>query len=65
MSLTGPMAEWLEWHAGKQGVAGSIPDGGMHYHSEFFANFPLITNEWIPYKSNQAWKSSREMDAQR
>ena len=45
MSLTGPMAEWLEWHAGKQGVAGSIPDGGMHYHSEFFANFPLITNE--------------------
>ena len=34
MSLTVPMVEWLEEHAGKQGVAGSIPGGSMHYHFE-------------------------------
>ena len=25
----------VEGHAGKQGVAGSIPGGGIHYHFEF------------------------------
>ena len=30
------MAEWLEQHAGKQGVAGSIPGGGIYFHFEFF-----------------------------
>ena len=38
MSLTVPIAEWLEGHTGKQGVAGSIPGGGIHYHFEFFAS---------------------------
>ena len=37
MSLSLPIAEWLEGHAGKQGVAGSIPGGGIHYHFEIFA----------------------------
>ena len=37
MSLTVPRAEWLEGHAGKQVVAGSIPGGGTHYHFDFFA----------------------------
>ena len=41
MSLTVQMAELLEGHAGKQGVAGSIPDGGIHY----IFNFPL-TSRW-------------------
>ena len=34
MSISLPMAEWLEGHSGKQGVAGSIPGGGIHYHFE-------------------------------
>ena len=37
MSLTVLIADWLEGHAGKQGVAGLIPGGGIHYHFEFFA----------------------------
>ena len=43
MSLTFPIAEKLERHAGKQEVAGSIPDGGIYFHFEFFAYFPLLT----------------------
>ena len=43
MSSTAPIAEWLEGHAGKQGVAGSIPGGGIHDDFELFAYFPLIT----------------------
>ena len=35
MSSTAPIVEWLEGHAGKQGVAASIPGGGIHYHFEF------------------------------
>ena len=31
MSISLPIAEWLEGHAGKQGVAGSIPGGGIHF----------------------------------
>ena len=60
-----PIAEWLEGHAGKQGVAGSIPSWGIHYHFEFFANGPLFTSRRRPYKWNQAWHSSRVMGAQR
>ena len=30
------MAEWLEVHAWKQGITGSIPGGGRDYHFEFF-----------------------------
>ena len=30
MLLTGSVAEWLERHAEKRGVAGSIPDGGIY-----------------------------------
>ena len=49
MSSTAPMAEWLEGHAGKQGVAGSIPGGGIYYHFEFFAYIPVITARRRPY----------------
>ena len=35
MSSTAPIAEWLERQAGKRGVAGSIPGGGINYHFEF------------------------------
>ena len=37
------IAEWLERRAGKQDVAGTIPDGGTCFHSEYFAYFPLLT----------------------
>ena len=37
MLLTVPIGEWLEGHAGKQGVIGSIPGGGIYYHFQFFA----------------------------
>ena len=30
MSLTVPIAEWLERNAGKRGVAGTIPCGGIY-----------------------------------
>ena len=36
MSISLPIAEWLKGHAGKQGVAGSIPGKGIHYHFEIF-----------------------------
>ena len=32
MSISLPIAEWLEGHTGKEGVAGSNPGGGIHYH---------------------------------
>ena len=35
LSSTSPIAAWLEGHAGKQGVAGSNPGGGIGYHFEF------------------------------
>ena len=35
MSISLPIAEWIEGHARKQGVAGSIPGGGIHYHLKF------------------------------
>ena len=35
MSLTILIAKRLEQHAGKQGGAGSIPGGGIYFHSEF------------------------------
>ena len=38
-----PRAEWLERHAGKQVVIGSIPGGGTYFHFEFCAFFPLLT----------------------
>ena len=50
MSISLPIAEWLEGHAGKQGVAGSIPGGGIHYHFEIFANGTLFH---IPAKTIQ------------
>ena len=50
MSISLPIAEWLEGHAGKQGVAGSIPDGGIHYHFEIFANGTLFTSRRKPHK---------------
>ena len=37
MSLTGSVAEWLESHARKPVVVGSIPGGGIHFQFEFFA----------------------------
>ena len=53
-----PIAEWLEGHAGKRGVAGSIPGGGIHYH---FLKFSLTERCSHPYKWNQAWHSCRVM----
>ena len=50
VSSTAPIAEWLEGHAGKQGVAGSIPGGGILYRFEFLAYIPLITSRRRPYK---------------
>ena len=44
MSISLPIAEWLEGHSGKQGVAGSIPGGGIPYHFEIFANGTLFTS---------------------
>ena len=35
MSSTAPIVDYLEGHAGKQVVAGSIPGGGIHYHLNF------------------------------
>ena len=35
MSISLPIAEWLEGHAREQGVAGSIPGRGIHYHLKF------------------------------
>ena len=43
LSLTVPIAEWLERHARKQAVAGSIPGVGIYFHFEFFAHIPLFT----------------------
>ena len=37
MSITVPIAEWLEGHAGKQWVTGSIPGGGINHDFDFFA----------------------------
>ena len=64
MSFTVPIAEWLEWHTEKQGVAGSIPVGGIYFHFEFCAYFPMLTAQRRPYKWNQAWHSSRVIGAQ-
>ena len=50
MSLTVPIVEWLDGHAGKQCVAGSIPGGGRHYHFEFFAYGTLFTSRRRLYK---------------
>ena len=50
MSVTVPIAEWLEGDAGKQEVAGSLPGGGIHYHFEFFAYGTLFTSRRRPYK---------------
>ena len=38
LSLTVPIAKWLERHAWKQGVAGSIPGGGTYFHFELSAS---------------------------
>ena len=54
MSLTVPIAEWLERHSGKQGVTGSIPGGGIHYYFEFFAYETLFISRRGPCKYNQA-----------
>ena len=56
MSISLPIAEWLEGHAGKQGVAGSIPGGGIYYYFRIFANGTLFTSRRRPYKWNQAWQ---------
>ena len=64
VSLTVLIAEWLEGHAGKQGVAGSIPGEGINYHFGFFAYGRLFKSRRRPYKGNQAWHSARGMGAQ-
>ena len=50
MLISLPIAEWLELYAGEQGVAGSIPGGGIHYHFEIFANGNVVH---IPAKTIQ------------
>ena len=49
MPLTVPLAEWLEGHAGKWGVAGSIRGGGIHYHFELFASALKIVSAHPTY----------------
>ena len=60
MSISLPIAEWLERHAGKQGVTGSIPGGGIHYHFEIFANGNVvhIPAETIQMKSSMTFIQS-------
>ena len=58
---TSPIAEWLEGHARKRGVAGLKTGGGINYHFEFVAYFLWITGRRRPYKWNQTWRSSRVM----
>ena len=41
MSLTGSAAEWLERHARKRGIAGSIQCGGIYFHIDCFRLFPV------------------------
>ena len=41
-SFTVSIAEWLERHAGKKGVAGLIPGESTYFHYEFFAYFPSL-----------------------
>ena len=65
MSISLPIAEWLEGHAGKQGVAGSIPGGGIPYHFEIFANGTLFTSRRGLYKWYQARHTPRVMGGQR
>ena len=38
MSISLPIAEWLEDTLESKGVAGSIPGGGIHYHFEILSN---------------------------
>ena len=58
MSISLPIAEWLEGHAGKQGVASSIPGGGIHYHFEIFANGTLFRAKTIQMKSSMTFIQS-------
>ena len=60
MSLTAPIAECLEGHAGKQVVAGSIPIGIIHYHFEFFAYYPVdnSSEKTIQMKSSMTFIKS-------
>ena len=53
MSLTVPIVKWLERHAGKQGIACSIPSGGTCFNFEFSAYFSLLTDKLRPFKLNQ------------
>ena len=55
MSLTVPTAEWLEGHAGKQGVTDSIPGGGTYDNFDFF--FRLLSVDHSSTKTIQV-KSS-------
>ena len=48
--LTVSVAEWSEWYTGKQGVAGSIPGGGIYFHFEFIAYFPSLKAQRSLYK---------------
>ena len=50
MSISLPIAEGLEVHAGMQGVAGSIPGGGILNHFGIFANGTLFKSRRRPYK---------------
>ena len=63
MSITFPIAEWLEQHVGRQAVAGSIPGRNIYFHFIFVAFIPLLTAQRSLYKRNPAWQSSRVMDA--
>ena len=58
MSPTARIAEWLKRHAGKQGVAGSIPGGGIKYHFEFFAYIPLMIARHTQMKSSMTFIQS-------
>ena len=57
MSSTAKIAEWLEGHAGKQGVAGSILGGGILYHFDFFRVYPVDNSsvKTVRMKSSMAF----------
>ena len=53
MSLTVPIVEWLERHAGKQGVAGSTSGRDIYFHFEYsLTSLAHITTKAIQIKSS-------------
>ena len=53
------LAEWLERYAGKHGVAGSIPNGGIYFNFEFcLLPFALSSVKTIQMRSSMTFIKS-------